>query len=114
MRFDVSNVRDYLNENDMVYTVRSYYVPRKMDVIVPGVGLCERELVKGFFSTDLIEEFVPCSGFSSLSDWVSAIRKFIPEGRMLYLYLVKRIPETKPEREKLFPGIRSNESWIKY
>lgn len=83
-------LRDFLAEKGMIYTVRKFNMVEKI-VHIEGVGDCKRTPLGLITKEDLIP-FVPESGFETLEEWWSKIRYFIPPGQPMYLYKVVVLP----------------------
>ena len=82
----------YLRQNGLIYTVRAYHYSTS-EAEIPGLGLCHRLLVAQLSEKNLpsLKDNVGESGFATLEDWISKIRRFIPSGRAMYLYKVELV-----------------------
>lgn len=96
MKFDVENVRAYLNRNGFVFTVRGYDMENK-DVYVDGVGVCERSKVAEVEHPDDLFYETPFSGFSNVDAWWDCINQFCKNKRK-WLYAVRKKDFADKER----------------
>lgn len=99
MQFNVKCVREFLEENGKVYTVRGYLMKDKK-VFVEGVGNCKRELIREIHFDNELRGYLTESGFfhmdiayskrdieSSLKKWWDVIERFC-KNKPKFLYLV--------------------------
>ena len=81
----------FLKEKGEIYTVRHFnYHSRVCNV--EDVGRCDRRLISRVSAPIELEPYVSQSGFNSLLEWETAIRKFIKptDDRFLYKVVVKK------------------------
>ena len=82
-------LKQFLLRNGLIYTVRKYKMLRAI-VDIEGVGLCDRFPLGEVSSQEDLTHYAENSGFSSVEDWWSMVRHFVPnEEDTLYLYLVE-------------------------
>ena len=126
MSFGVPRVRDFLNSNGHVVTVRGYYyrstratVPQLNDV--PVVRKCLGEVV----GENDLKPFVSLSGFNTARDWYNQIMRFCKGRKWAYLVKIDDDHISKMERDyekreqqKLFiddvPGFAVNRTEYRY
>lgn len=87
MRFDVECVSKFLYENDLVFSVRGYDYGEDCYVYVFGNGnvYLRKKLGKVVSKVQLVK-FVRWSGFENVDEWWKVIRRFVKEGRNMWLY----------------------------
>ncbi len=81
------SLRDFLNRNGAIYTVRHYRY-RVTEVYVEGVGRCKRTLIRYISDKGQLSNYVAQSGFDSVDEWWTVIRRFIPMGTEMWLFKV--------------------------
>ena len=82
-------LKEFLKRNGLIYTVRKYEMLRAI-VEVEEVGLCDRFPLGKVSRQEDLTSYAENSGFSSVGDWWSMIRHFVPDKEStLYLYLVE-------------------------
>lgn len=80
-------LKRFLFENGAIYTVRRFrYVTT--EVYVEGIGRCKRTLIRYISSKDQLVNYVERSGFGSVEEWWTVVRKFIPVGTDMWLFKV--------------------------
>ncbi len=70
MRFDIKCVKECLEKNKIVYTVRSwegYSVITKVEV--DGVGSCTKKRIMRVTRKGDLAQYLSLSGFDTLEDW---------------------------------------------
>ena len=83
----LSKLRDFLNENGSIYTVRRYKY-RITEVYVESVGRCKRTLIRYVSNKEELSDYVEQSGFSTVEEWWKTIRAFVPMGGDMWLFKV--------------------------
>jgi len=89
-------LRDFLREHSVIYTVRGYDM-RRAGVVVEGVGPCRRIPMGRVVVRDSLRLYVGLSGFSSLEDWCDKINEFVVSDQSRWLYkveVIERYPST--------------------
>lgn len=87
MQFNVKQVRDFLDNNGLVVTVRAYDMQDGL-FNVEGVGTCRRRKIGRIYKKEELEKVIEYSGFKDVDDcwiWIErfkCIKKFV--------YLVKK------------------------
>ena len=89
MKF-LPELRDFLREHRVIYTVRGYDM-RRAGVVVEGVGPCRRIPMGRVVTREDLRIYVGVSGFSSLEDWCDKINDFIAPAQNRWLYKVEVI-----------------------
>ncbi len=91
MKF-LPKLKEFLATNRRIYTVRKYNVDTTL-VRIEGVGLCRRTALGEVDISTALLPFYKESGFSTLSSWLSRIRRLNPEAEEFYLYRVEVLRE---------------------
>lgn len=90
MKFN-KQVREYLQKNGEVYSIKSYEYHEIQDrIFVEGVGLCKRKFIKPIEHISDLMGFDKISGFKSLEDWWVVIERMYKD-KPKFLYKVERI-----------------------
>lgn len=89
MKF-LPELRDFLRECGVIYTVRGYDM-RRAGIVVEGVGPCRRIPLGEIHTREELGPYVFLSGFSSLLEWCDRINDFIAPSQDRWLYCVEVI-----------------------
>jgi hypothetical protein len=89
----IPELRDYLKEHKVIYTVRKYKMSPAI-VEIEGVGQCKR-LPLGIISCkDDLGDYYKESGFPTVEAWWAKIIYFIPRAEDIkYLYRIEVLSE---------------------
>ena len=84
MNFNVDCVRNCLESNGVVFTVRSYFYSNENSEF--NNRKLKRFLIKEVYQKTDLNDFVKLSGFESVEDWWGKIEMFC-KNKKKYLYL---------------------------
>jgi hypothetical protein len=94
MKFTMSNVRNFLIENESVYTVRSWNDPDEVSIVsVEGVGNCKKKRIKQISKKEDLMPYLNESGFETLDSWWDKLERF--KSTKGYLYNVSKVIKHK-------------------
>ena len=84
-------LRDYLKEHGVIYTVRKYKMSPAI-VEIEGIGECKRLPLGTITCVDDLKDYYKESGFQTLEAWWAKIKYFIPRVETpKYLYRVEAL-----------------------
>lgn len=92
MQFNVKQVKDFLNDNGLVVTVRGYDMQNAL-VNVEGIGTCRRRKIGRIYKKEELEKVLEYSGFKDIDEWWLWIERFKCVKK--FVYLVKKKPKVK-------------------
>jgi len=85
----MDSLKDFIKTNGSVYTVRKYNMPAAT-IEIEEVGICYRTRLGEIKSKEELLPYVDQSGFESLDEWWSKIKRFIPTNGPYFLYKVEK------------------------
>ncbi len=80
-------LKDFLREKGLIYTVRRFKMVRA-NVLILKVGGCLRDPIKQVYRIEDVAEYAEVSGFPTAEDWWKKLQSIIPRGAPMYLYKV--------------------------
>ena len=89
-------LQTFLKKNGRIYTVRKFKMSTRLVTIETGEN-CKRQFLKQITTREELEPYVKESGFDTLLEWWSKIRRHIPPQGPFYLYQVSLITKGADE-----------------